>query len=276
MIHHRTMTPSDLSAVLDWAGDEGWNPGLDDAAAFHAADPGGFFLAADGDTPVAAISVVNHTENFAFLGLYLCRPDYRGQGIGLALWRHALAHAGGRTVGLDGVPAQQDNYKASGFDPAGATTRYTGTVPARANRALRPVRQDEIAGLIALEADASGVDKTRFLREWFSDTANRKTVVMDQQGQISGVATYRRCRNGYKIGPMIAPDVATATGLITGVAALAGGAEMSIDLPSGTPALDQTCLDLGMTPGFSTARMYKGQPPVAGRGIYCPSTLELG
>lgn len=276
MIHHRTMTRAELPSVLDWAADEGWNPGVDDAAAFLAADPGGFFLALDGGTPVAAISVVNHTAHFAFLGLYLCRPDYRGRGIGLGLWRHALAHAADRTVGLDGVPAQQDNYTASGFDPAGATTRYTGTVSAGPRRALRSVRQDEVAGLIAREATASGVDKTRFLSAWFADTANRKTLVLDQPGQINGVATYRRCVSGYKIGPLMAADAISAAGLITGVAALTGGAEISVDVPSGTPALDQTCLDLGMTAGFSTARMYRGQPPVSGTGVYCPSTLELG
>ena len=45
MIHHRTMTPDDLRTVLDWAAAEGWNPGHDDATAFHAADPEGFFVA---------------------------------------------------------------------------------------------------------------------------------------------------------------------------------------------------------------------------------------
>ena len=77
MIQHRTMSLDELRVVLDWAAEEGWNPGLDDAEAFHAADPEGFFLAIDKGTPVAAISVVNHSDNFAFLGLYLCRPEYR-------------------------------------------------------------------------------------------------------------------------------------------------------------------------------------------------------
>ena len=37
----RLMTLADLAMVLDWAAAEGWNPGLDDAAAFLAADPEG-------------------------------------------------------------------------------------------------------------------------------------------------------------------------------------------------------------------------------------------
>src|SRR5690606_17979527 len=92
----RRMSGADLAAVLGWAADEGWNPGLADAGPFVAADPRGFFLAEVGGQPAAAISVVNHDDGFAFLGLYICRPAFRGQGVGHALWREALAHAGDR------------------------------------------------------------------------------------------------------------------------------------------------------------------------------------
>ena len=40
----RRMTEADLKLALDWAAAEGWNPGLDDAHCFYAADPQGFFL----------------------------------------------------------------------------------------------------------------------------------------------------------------------------------------------------------------------------------------
>ena len=55
----RPMTVTELELVLDWAADEGWNPGLDDAAAFYAADPAGFLIKEVDGQPVAAISVVN-------------------------------------------------------------------------------------------------------------------------------------------------------------------------------------------------------------------------
>ena len=58
----------------------------------------------------------------------MAHPDYRGQGIGLALWQRALSDAGDRTIGLDGVVAQQDNYRKSGFVYAHANFRYGGEV----------------------------------------------------------------------------------------------------------------------------------------------------
>ena len=42
------------------------------------------------------------------------------------MWQAGLAHAGARTVGLDGVVAQQDNYRKSGFKLAYRSIRYGG------------------------------------------------------------------------------------------------------------------------------------------------------
>ena len=70
-----------VALLLQWAEDEGWNPGLDDAVAFHAADPLGFFALEVGGEMVAAISVVKQDASHAFLGLYICKPEYRGKGL---------------------------------------------------------------------------------------------------------------------------------------------------------------------------------------------------
>ncbi|MEX0369803.1 MAG: GNAT family N-acetyltransferase, partial [Tateyamaria sp.] len=163
MIAFRTATERELSTVLGWAADEGWNPGVDDAAAFFAADPGGFFVAVDGSEPVAAISVVNHTVDFAFLGLYIVRPAHRGKGIGIGLWRHAMAHAGPRCVGLDGVPEQQANYVCSGFTRAGSTTRFEGSVEPAIESDIRLATDADIPAMIGMEGAASGVQKPAYL-----------------------------------------------------------------------------------------------------------------
>src|SRR6478752_1847342 len=122
----RTMTREDLALVLDWAAAEGWNPGLGDADAFLAADPDGFLMAFVGEEPAAAISVVRYGEAFAFLGLYIAAPAFRGRGVGWRIWQAGLALAGDRTVGLDGVVAQQENYAKSGFALAHCNVRYEG------------------------------------------------------------------------------------------------------------------------------------------------------
>src|SRR5262249_8567150 len=122
----RTMRPDEITVGIDWAAAEGWNPGLADAACFASVDPGGFLIGEIDGAPPAIISCVNYDARFAFLGFYIVRPDLRGRGLGPRIWNAAIEHAGGRVIGLDGVVAQQDNYKKSGFNFAYANIRYGG------------------------------------------------------------------------------------------------------------------------------------------------------
>jgi ribosomal protein S18 acetylase RimI-like enzyme len=102
------MTEADLALALEWAAAEGWNPGLHDARSFYAADPQGFLLGELDGAPAGSVSAVRYGADFGFLGLYIVRPEFRGRGFGVKLWRAALDHLGDRIVGLDGVVAQQE------------------------------------------------------------------------------------------------------------------------------------------------------------------------
>ncbi len=270
MIEFRNATVAEVGLILDWAAAEGWNPGLDDAAAFFAADPSGFFVACEKNVPVAAISVVNHNESYAFLGLYIVRPSHRGKGIGFALWQHAIAHAGTRTIGLDGVPEQQANYAASGFEHAGTTLRFSGRVEAETSRSIRLADQDDIPTLIDREAEASGARKVAYMTAWFSSTPNRKTLV-----SRDGFLTIRKCREGAKIGPLVATDSMSSKQLIQHAASVFGDT-ITIDVPESAGPLTQLCGALELTPVFKTARMYRrGRLPGA-EGNCAVASLELG
>lgn len=166
-------TPQDWALVRSWAAEEGWNPGLSDVPAFFAQDPGGFFLGRVDGEPVSAISVVNYGDAYAFLGFYLVRPGLRGRGHGLATWRAALAHAGDRSVGLDGVPAQQDNYRRSGFTTAYRTARFVGEVPApdRPVAGVVPAERVDPATVAAYDNACHHADRPRFLSAWLTTPA---------------------------------------------------------------------------------------------------------
>src|SRR5579871_2246741 len=120
----RRMTEADLALALEWAAAEGWNPGLHDARSFYVADPQGFLLGELDGAPVGSVSAVRYDAVFGFLGLYIVRPEFRGRGFGLKLWRAALDCLGDRIVGLDGVVGQQDNYRRSGFALAFRNIRH--------------------------------------------------------------------------------------------------------------------------------------------------------
>src|SRR5258708_30911590 len=89
----------DVKRMGDGAADEGWNPGNTDGLAFFAADPQGFLIGRVDGEPQLCISVVRYGAGFGFLGFYIARPQVRGQGYGIQIWRAGMARLAGRNVG---------------------------------------------------------------------------------------------------------------------------------------------------------------------------------
>jgi GNAT superfamily N-acetyltransferase len=85
------MTRDELDLAVEWAAQEGWNPGLADADCFYAADPQGFQIGYLGEEPVGCISVVRYHDSFGFLGFYIVRPEQRGRGFGYRLGKQVCS-----------------------------------------------------------------------------------------------------------------------------------------------------------------------------------------
>jgi len=272
----RTATPDEIETMLDWAAAEGWNPGLDDAGAFRAADPEGFFVAELDGAPVAAISVVNHSDDFAFLGFYICRPAFRGKGIGYRLWQHGLRHAGTRTVGLDGVADQEENYARSGFVRTGASLRLEGALDGQPAADVRPVEASDLDGIDKLDAAVNGYARRAFLSTWLEATPTRRSFVLQTDQGFSGFATLRRCRDGVKIGPVVAGSTGEVILLVRAGLAAMPSEKVILDLPSANEALHQHLLAKGFSQTFATARMFRGTAPQSGPLLQAIATMELG
>jgi hypothetical protein len=275
----RTMRPDEIAIAVDWAAAEGWNPGRGDAACFVTVDPDGFLLGELDGKPAATISCVNYDDAFAFLGFYIVRPDLRGCGHGLAIWNAAIAHAGSRVIGLDGVVAQQGNYKKSGFRLAYANVRYGGSVAPTALAVARGVVALGDVPLAAVEADDATVfpaSRTAFLRCWVEASGHvGRALVRD--GRLAAWGVIRPCRTGHKIGPLIADDRAAAEAVLAALVAGAGGGEIFLDVPGVNRDAVALAESLGLAPVFETARMYTGTiRPVRLERVFGVTTFELG
>jgi len=62
----RQMSREEADIAIEWANQEGWNPGLHDADAFYKTDPGGFFSIESGGKMIGSVSLVRYDENFMF------------------------------------------------------------------------------------------------------------------------------------------------------------------------------------------------------------------
>jgi len=273
----RTMRPDEIALAADWAAAEGWNPGLADAACFATVDPGGFLIGERDGAPAATISCVNYDGRFAFLGFYIVRADLRGSGYGLRIWNAAIAHAGSRVIGLDGVVAQQENYKKSGFRLAYANIRYGGTVAAAAAPpGIIALGDVPFAVVEASDATVFPAPRPAFLRAWIGAPGHIGCALL-RDGRLAGWGVIRPCRQGRKIGPLVADSCATAETVLSALLAQAGGGEIFLDVPSVNGEAVALAESLGLAPVFETARMYTGAvPPLRLERVFGVTTFELG
>jgi GNAT superfamily N-acetyltransferase len=197
------------STAIDWAAAEGWNPGVDDAERFHAADPDAFIgVEIDGEL-AGAVSCALYGERYAFIGFYIVRWDLRGRGIGTGLFDRALSRAGDRVVGLDGVLAQQPVYASLGFELAHRNERWHATGGGTRPQALVDVAGLPFDDLVDYDASIFGAARRGFLRSWI-DREPGHALARLEDGRITGYAVLRRCREGAKVGPLFADDAETA------------------------------------------------------------------
>ena len=277
--HCRTMTAGEVAQAVQWAADEGWNPGLHDADTFRRADPSGFFVGVLDGEPVASLSVVKYGQDFAFLGLYIVRPAFRGLGLGWALWQHGMASVPGRQVGLDGVVAQQANYRKSGFGLAWRNVRHEGrgTGPVSRDPHVVPIASQPLEALRDYDAAFFPADRSVLLRAWLAQQ-DASAFAWLEDGGVRGYGAVRRCRSGWKIGPLFADTEAIAEGLYAACAGEAAATDpVFLDIPEPNVAARALVQRHGMHMVFETARMYTGSAPALPlQRLYGIMSFELG
>ncbi|MGD9571770.1 MAG: GNAT family N-acetyltransferase [Thermoleophilia bacterium] len=284
------MRRDELDELVGWAADEGWNPGLGDAALFWDTDPEGFVAAEHEETGalIGGGSIVSYDGLFGFMGFFIVEPAWRGRGIGSALWHHRRDALRARlrpdaAIGMDGVPAMQPFYRRGGFVSAGTDVRYEG--PPLPDRPLaaglvdaRDVPLDDLAAYDALHFPAP---RPGFVRRWIAQTGARALAARADDGHLTGYGVVRPCGRGHKVGPLFAADPATAALILDGLSAHAAarGPEgpLVLDVPDANPAAVALARDRGMVPVFECARMYLGPAPaIPLHEVFGVTTFELG
>ncbi|MEU9161941.1 GNAT family N-acetyltransferase [Streptomyces sp. NPDC048424] len=289
---------ADMELMRGWADEEGWNPGESDRFAFAVADPEGFLVGRLDGEPVACISAVRYGAGFGFIGFYIARPSFRGQGYGFRLWDAGIARLDGRLVGLDGVVAQQDNYRKSGFRHAWNNVRHEG-VPEGAGGGEGGAGSEagsetgtgagSGAGITIVDAASlpfgllAAYDRRffpeprpAFLSAW-TGLPGRTALAAVRDGRIEGLGVIRPCSAAHRIGPLYAADPAVAAALLRRLAEHAPGGLVSLDVPDANPRATALVADLGLVPVFETARMYTGPAPdLALTELFGVTSLELG
>lgn len=280
----RAMTAVEVEQLVAWAAAEGWNPGLDDARTFWATDPDGFLAAEWQGELIGGGAIVRHHADFGFMGLFIIRPEHRGRGLGRTLWyarrdRLVSRLSPGGTIGLDGVEAMCGFYARGGFRPATRHVRFQLARPAPPrDDSFQPVPVHQIPRAQLAEFDVTCFPSPRdaYLREWIAQPASCSFATLEG-GVLRGYAVARRCRNGWKVGPLFAENRALATQLFRRCWEAAAEGPLFLDVPEANAEGLALAREFGLESVFHCNRMYLGPPPpIRQERIFGITTLELG
>lgn len=283
----RNMTRSEMNELVDWGANEGWNPGLHDAALFWATDPEAF-IAADLDGEfIGGGAITSYGGEFGFMGFFIVRPEYRGRGFGNTIW-HARRDRlldrlrPGATIGMDGVFNMQDYYAKGGFVFSHRNLRFCTEIPEPAatspgdDKGITPLAAVPFEQVLDYDRTCFPTFRPTFLKGWIGQ-ADSLALGYQRNGQLQGYAVVRRCREGHKIGPLFADDAQIANTLYTHLADFASGGPLFLDAPENNPAAMALVQQHQMTEVFGCARMYLGPPPAVNHErIFGITTFELG
>jgi GNAT superfamily N-acetyltransferase len=277
----RQMSRADLDVAVEWAEAEGWGPGRGDADAFWAADPAVCWALELDGTMIASLSAVRNSGGIVFMGFYIVAPEHRGTGLGIELWNNVWARLEGHTLAGDAVPEQVRNYEKDGFRVAHRNSRFIADrlpAPSPGTGAVRIVEAPKVPFELLAEFDGEHAfgPRPKFLEKWIAPADRRSLVALDADDRIVGFGAVRRATACDRVGPLFAAGTDVARELLLGLAE-GRNAAVGIDVPLPNEAAVEMVEQLGMTPSFETARIYRGDDPgIPLNRIFGITSLELG
>lgn len=279
----RRMTREELDVAVEWAAKEGWNPGLSDASVFWETDPEGFIVLEKDGQMIGSGSIISYNGNFGFMGFFIVRLKYRGRGLGAKLWFYRrdrlLSRLNkGAAIGMDGVFTMQPFYTKGGFKFSHRDLRMEslGEVRKYDQETVSKIKKEDFDLIDLLDKKCFGFGRTTFLKGWLGMPRSLALKYSDEKG-LRGYGVIRKCRKGFKIGPLFAESFGVADELFKGLSSFVPGEPVYLD----TPEVNKGALKLAkiykMTEMFGCARMYYGKAPdLPYRQIYGVTTFELG
>ena len=242
-------------------------------------------------TPVGCIAGIKYNNIYGFIGLYIVRPEYRGQGYGHRLWEQALLHLQGvKCVGLEAASHLITNYAEWGFKTSSQTVRwqlFNAEDGPSAQAALNPQDLNTVSGPeIPLEAikkydsEREFTARPHFLSQWLEHPSGKVIALIDKYNHCHGFARIRPCLlpagEGWRIGPILADSPVLAKVLILNLLTEHKGVIL-IDSPERNDNAQLLLSSLGFHEISATTRMYKGShKAVLTKDVYGLACLELG
>src|SRR5207245_4120562 len=132
------------------------------------------------------------------------------------------------------------------------------------------------AAIAAGDATVVAAPRRALWQAWIGAPGHAGCAVV-RDGGPAGWGVIRPCLKGFKIGPLVADDRATAEAVLSALLAKVGGGEIFLDVPGINREAIALAQDWGLAPVFETARMYTGAiPPLRLERVFGVPSFDLG
>jgi predicted GNAT family acetyltransferase len=213
--------------------------------------------------------------------MVLVLPEQRRKGYATQLLKKALRENSrlGLNSILDATPAGHEVYVQEGFQDRWGFKRYALAAPTAGFMpvaGVRPLRANDWAPLLAIDAQAFGASRERLLRN-LAGRLPAAALVAEREGSLAGFVLGREGREASQIGPLVARDEDMALLLLN--AALSGvRAPVYVDIADHAPVLQAWAQARGFALQRPFTRMVHGAGPAPGKEalVFCPAGPELG
>jgi GNAT superfamily N-acetyltransferase len=156
-------------------------------------------------------------DSHASISLVQVAPEMQGRGLGRRLMQAVMEDAAGRSLKLHATLEGAGLYASLGFAAGGIVEQWQGItdIAAGAVPGIRVATPEDRAAIGRLDQAATGLDRALVLDALMH---NAVIAVAGPPGAVAGFVVRRLFGRGALVGPLVAPDEATAIALAEFVA----------------------------------------------------------
>jgi GNAT superfamily N-acetyltransferase len=212
----RVMTMADIPAGMKLKEIAGWNQTPADWERFLRLSPEGCFaVEADGRVVGTATTII-YEDRFAWIGMVLVAPEFRGKGIGTRLLVKTIEYLDARrvpTLKLDATPQGKPIYEKLGFVSEFEIERWMlrRDLGPREPEASEP--RLDLSEILEFDRELFGADRNELLRS-LDREAPEFTLEARSGKDLGGYAFGRRGSRADHLGPWIGRQESTAESLL--------------------------------------------------------------
>lgn len=216
------MTKADIPGGMRLKEIAGWNQTVTDWQRFLDASPEGCFVAEIDGLVCGTATTISFENRFAWIGMVLVDPDYRGRGLGTGLLERAIKHLddlGIRAVKLDATPQGKPLYEKLQFLPEYEIGRWTRRrSPSEAAQApgfgaRESISPELLDTICKADREVFGAERGFLLKSVHEDAPDFTIGIM-RSGRLEGYAFGRRGSFADHLGPWMATDESAARQLL--------------------------------------------------------------